>query len=57
MKDAIQNELLLQNKEELVNTILRAWKKMFLEKIEVLFASMPHHMKAIIKANGGSTRW
>ena len=56
MKDAIQNEVLPQSKEELVNAVLRAWKEVSLEKIEVLLASMPHCMKAIIKANGSSTR-
>jgi hypothetical protein len=33
------------------------WEELSLEMIEVLLASMPHCMKAVIKANGGSTRW
>jgi hypothetical protein len=49
--------VLLQNKEELVNTIQRIWEEVSIEIIEVLLASMPYYMKAIIKANGGSTRW
>ena len=57
LKDTIQKEELPQNKEELVNTIQRAWEEVSLEMIEVLLASMPHRMKAVIKANGGSTRW
>lgn len=57
VKDTIQKEELPRNKEELVNTIHRAWEEVSLEMIEVLLASMPHRMKAVIKANGGSTRW
>jgi hypothetical protein len=57
VKDTIQKEELPQNKEELVNTIQRAWEEVSLEMIEVLLASMPHRMKVVIKANGGSTRW
>jgi hypothetical protein len=57
VKNTIQKEELPQNKEELVNTIQRAWEEVSLEMIEVLLASMPHCMKVVIKANGGSTRW
>jgi len=39
----------VQSKEELVNTIERSWEEMSLEMIEVLLASMPHRMKAVIK--------
>jgi len=42
----------LQNKEELVNTIQRTWKEVFLEMIEVFLASMSHCMKA----NGASMK-
>lgn len=57
VKDTIQKEELPQNKEELVNTIEKAWEEVSLETIEVLLSTMPHRMKAVIKANGGSTRW
>ena len=57
LKDTIQQQVLPQNKEELVNVIQKAWKKVSLEIIEVLFSSMPYHMKAMMKANGGSSRW
>jgi hypothetical protein len=57
LKDTIQKKELPQNKEELVNTIQRAWEEVSLEMIEVLLASMPHRMKAVIKANSGNTRW
>ena len=57
VKDIVQKEVLPQNKEELVNTIHRAWEEVSLELIECILASMPHYMKAVIKANGGSTKW
>ena len=57
VKDIVQKEVLPQNKEELVNTIHRAWEEVSLELIECILASMPHRMKAVIKANGGSTKW
>ena len=57
VKDIVQKEVLPQNKEELVNTIHRAWEEVSLELIECILASMPHHMNAVIKANGGSTKW
>jgi len=57
VKDTNKKEELRQNKEELVNTIQRAWQEVSLEMIEVIFASMPDCMKAIIQANGCSTKW
>jgi len=57
VKDIVQKEKLPQNKEELVNTIQKTWEKVSVEMMKVLFANMPHRMKAVIKANGGSTRW
>jgi len=47
VKDTIPNEVLPQNKEELVNTIQKAWEEVSLKMIEVLFASMLNYMKAI----------
>ena len=47
-------EELPQNQEQLVNAIQRAREEVSLEIIEVFLASMPHRMKAVIKANGGS---
>jgi len=57
VKDIVQNEVPQQNQEELVKTIQRAWEEVSLEIIEVLLASMPYCMKAIIKAHGSSSRW
>ena len=57
VKDIVQKEVLPHNKEELVNTIHRAWEEVSLELIECILVSMPHRMKAVIKANGGSTKW
>jgi len=46
VKDTIQNEVLPQNREELVKTIQKAWKEVFLEMIEVLLGSMPYCIKS-----------
>ena len=45
------------NKDELIESIERAWEVISMETLEIFLASMPHRMKAIINAGGGSTRW
>jgi len=44
-----KKEELSQNKEELINTIQGAWENVSLEMIEVLLASMPHRLKAVMQ--------
>jgi len=42
---------------KLVKNIQSEWEEVSVEMIEVLIATMSSYMKAVIKANGGSTRW
>ena len=57
LKDAIQKESLPRNRDELVETLKRVWEEVDLQTINVLIASMPFRMEAVINAYGGSTRW
>ena len=53
----VQKETKPNNKDKLIESIERVWKAISIETLEILLASMPHRMKAIINAGGGSTRW
>ena len=57
LKDVVQKEFLPRNRDELVKTLQRVWEEMSLQTINVLIASMPFRMEAVINAHGGSTRW
>ncbi|CAA9501973.1 MAG: hypothetical protein AVDCRST_MAG96-2018 [uncultured Segetibacter sp.] len=57
VKDSVQNDVMPRNKDELVESVQRAWEGISMEILEVLIASMPFRMKAVIQAKGGSTRW
>ena len=57
LKDHDQTQVLLRNKEKLVKIIQWEWKDMNQKMIDVLVVGMSTHIKAIIKAQGGSTRW
>ena len=57
LKDAIQKESLPRNRDEVVKTLQQVWEEVSLQTINVLIASMPFRMEAIINAHGGSTRW
>ena len=57
LKDFVQKETRPNNKDELIKSIERAWKAISMETLEILLASMPYRMKAVINAGGGSTRW
>lgn len=57
LKDFVQKETRPNNKDELIKSIERAWEAISMETLEILLASMPHRMKAVINAGGGSTRW
>ena len=37
--------------------IQRAWKEVSRYTLDVLISTMPHRMRTIILARGGSTRW
>ena len=56
-KDNVQNESLLRNQDELVETLHCVWEEVSLEIIDVLIASMPLRMVAVTDAIGGNTRW
>ena len=57
LKDFVQKETRLNNKDKLIKSIERAWEAISMETLEILSTSMPHQMKAIINAGGGSPRW
>ena len=57
LKDRIQNDIRPNNKQELVESIERAWEAITMETLEILLASMSHRMRAVIKAGGNSIRW
>lgn len=57
LKDFVQNETRPNNRDELVKSIERAWEAISMETLDILIASMPHRMKAVINAGGGSTKW
>ena len=42
---------------ELKNAILDAWEKILLVELQKLVDSMPSQIFAVIKANGGSTKY
>ena len=46
-----------KTKEELIKSIEQAWEGISEEIIEILIASMPKRMRAVIDATGGSIRW
>ena len=52
----VQKETRPNNKDELIKSIEWAWEAISMETLEILLASMLHRMKAIINAEGGSTR-
>ena len=56
-KDSVQNGPIPQNQEELIESIEQAWEDISKEIIEILIASMPKRMRAVIDAKGGSIRW
>ena len=57
LKDHVQNRPRPKNKEEMIQSIERAWEDISMETLEILIASMPCRMKAIIDAGGNSTKW
>ena len=57
LKDFVQKETKPNNKGKLIKSIERAWEAISMETFEILLASMPHRMKAVINVGGGSTRW
>ena len=57
LKDFVQKETRPNNKDELIESIEQAWEGISMETLEILLVSMPHRMKAVINAGGGSTRW
>lgn len=57
VKDSVQKEALPKNREELIETIQRAWEGVSEEILGTLISSMPCRLKAVIKAQGGHTRW
>ena len=57
LKDRMQNDTRPNNKQELVESIERAWEAITMEALEILLASMSHRMRAIIKAGANSARW
>ena len=56
VKDSVQNGPIPQNQEELIKSIERAWEGIYEEIIEILIASMPQRMRAVIDVVGGSIR-
>ena len=48
LKDFVQKETTPNNKDELIESIEQAWEAISMETLEILLASMPHRMKAII---------
>ena len=57
LKDFVQEEARPNNKDKLIKSIEWAWEAISMETLEILLASMPHRMKAVINAGGNSTRW
>ena len=57
LKDVVQKESLPRNRDELVETLQQVWEEVSLQTINVLIASMPFRMEAVINVHGGSTRW
>jgi hypothetical protein len=56
LKDSINKGSRPKYKVDLVARIHLAWKEFSTKTLEVLIASMPHCMMAVINAKGGSTR-
>ena len=57
LKDFVQKVTRPNNKDRLIESIEQAWEAISMETLEILLASMPHRMKAVINVGGGSTRW
>ena len=57
LNDFVQKETRPNNKDELIESIERASEAISMETLEILLASMPHRMKAIINAGSSSSRW
>jgi transposase len=56
-KDEVQNKVRPNNKEEMWQAVKQAWDAVSQERIAKLVRSMPDRIRAVIKAEGGSTRW
>ena len=57
LKDFVQMETRPNNKDELIESIERAWEAISMETLEIFLASMLHRMKVVINVGGSSTRW
>jgi hypothetical protein len=57
LEDSVNKGSRPKYKVDLVARIHLAWEEFSTETSEVLIASMPHRMMAVINAKGGSTRW
>jgi len=56
-KDHIQSMNQPRNKAQMWDTMNAAWKSIPMQMLSDLVVSMPKHMKVVIDAKGGSTRW
>ena len=57
LKDGIQKNYQPLREDEMKPAITAQWEEIPAHKLELLVASMPDRMKAVVKAKGASTRW
>jgi hypothetical protein len=57
IKDHVQNQTRPRNREEMAAAIEKAWEEVSRHTLDVLISTMPHRMRVVIHAKGGSTRW
>jgi len=57
IKDAVQKKHCPKSKDEMLIAIEAEWKAIPDKKLELLVASMPDRINAVIEAKGGATRW
>ena len=57
VKDLLRHHNRPRNKQEMMQTIEAVWNEVSMEQLQTLIASMPKRIKAVIAAQGGSTKW
>jgi transposase len=58
LKDAVQKRsAIIKTTADLKTALLEAWTDIEKDSWDVLIDSMPERIDAVLKANGGSTRW
>lgn len=57
VKDQVQNKHRPRDRDQMASAVQREWNGVSRDVLDTLISTMPYRMKAVIDAQGGSSRW